>query len=141
MKDRFICVFLKNVLGTEHRVGAKEFDKQKMTVEYGKGKLKKSYQIDPGIPAYKAKPTLLLGNRYFFYVDIDTGQLSFNGVHNEGTNRLMSMIFNDEVIYQFARAVNKKKSLEFDSVIIPILAGGMCGVIGFVGGLWYAGVI
>jgi len=51
------------------------------------------------------------------------------------------MIFNDEVIYQFARAVNKKKNLEFEGIMIPILAGGMCGVIGFLGGLWYAGVI
>ena len=141
MKDRFICVFLKNVLGTEHRVGAKEFNKQRMTVEYGKGKLKKSYQIDPGIPAYKAEPSLLLGNRYFFFVDIDKGQLAFNDVRSEGTNRLMSMIFNDEVIYQFARAVNKKKNLEFGGIMIPILAGGMCGVIGFLSGLWYAGVI
>lgn len=141
MKDRFIAVFVKDVLGTKHRIGAKEFDKTSMTVEYKVNKKVKSFQIDPSVPAYKAKPHLLYGNRYFFYVDIDEGQLSFNDIRNEGTNRLMSMIFNDEVIYQFARALKKKSDIEINNILVPILIGGMCGVIGFLIGLWYGGVI
>jgi len=121
-RKKYIAVFLIREQNSYSVLKSKKFNPEAKTIRFKKGS---SHQIDASNPTYSR------GLKMFYFIDINEGQLTFNGEEreNEINPELLDMIIEQNIIRQITSNFGEKM---FGGQIINLIVALLFGVtIGF----------